>query len=791
MNSDPNNSTLTALRDQLAERLHAVRRALRGHFVADGVARTLVVVVGLLLLSLGLDWWLDLSWTARLVYWGTVLASAAGVLFWFVVRPWQLPLGPIDVAAALDQRRTAEMTPAGPPLAPQVASVLQLVDASPDQLGESAAMREQAVRASHASLSQINFKAALNSKHLWTAVAVAVSATLVPAGIAIAFPGTARIWAERWLTGSDRPWPRSTMLEVAGVRSGVLQVPRGETFTLQVKVTDDKAPTEIVHLRHRPQEGKTQTLTLEKFAIGDFRLDMPPQQLGSRNEIWGGDGRAEPFRIVPVDRPRIVSMKLLAKSPRDSSPKTYDFQATDGAIRLSPQTAAHFEFETNVECSSIKVETTAKSFSGFQKESALKHAVDWVHTEPVSMRIVLVSQESGLESHPQSISIGELPDRPPRIAMRHSGVRLRITPEATIPLSLNVRDDFGVYEASVHLAVAALTSPPQAKSLNEETPPVSSENTPAEAPSEATSAPANAPETPAATEATPSDGGSSEPLAAPDSASSEDPAKATTAQPQPSPTQSIKSDQILYGPSSPAVETQVDKDHRVELTPLKLVPGQTITILASAEDDCVLGRQTTRSAPIVFRIVKPEELFREILLKQQQLRARLQRARDQADELTTKIPFIVSAEDARNVARQHQLISREVTQVTAGLEATLTEMQLNKLGGAESWSLIEKIILQPLRTLSEVELTAQRQNLETLTQAPTQGLEEIGSQQKKIVADLDKILKNMSQWDSFIDIVNQVDAVIKMENRVRQQTEALKKNTEQTQKKEVDSIFDE
>ena len=784
MTSEPNNSTLTALRDQLAERLHAVRRALLGHFLADGVARTLVVVVGLLLLSLGLDWWLDLSWTARLVYWGVVLTCAAGVLFWFVVRPWRLPLGPIDLAAALDKRQSEEQKPSGPPLASQVASVLQLVDANPDQLGESSAMREQAVRASHAALSQINFKSALNSKHLWTAATVAIVALLVPAGIALAFPGTARIWAERWLTGSDRPWPRSTMLEVADVRNGVLQVPRGEVFTLQVKVTDEKQPTEIVHLRHRPEEGKTQTLTLEKFATGDFRLDMPPQQQVSRNELWGGDGRAEPFRIIPVDRPRIVSIKLQAKGPRDTAPKTYDFRATDGAVRLSPQTAAHLEFETNVECNTIKVDTTAKSIAGFQKVSALKHAVDWVHSESVSMRIVLVSQESGLESHPQSISIGDMPDRPPRIAMRHSGVRLRVTPEATIPLSINIRDDFGIYGASVHLTVAALTSAAPAKDTEEEAPVSPTQPKAEETPPAAVESLAAATETPATTE-TPPTGATPEPAATPDVT-----APAPTDAPKPA-AESVKSDQVLYGPASPAVETQVDKDHSLELAPLKLAPGQTITVLASAEDDCVLGRQTTRTAPVVFRIVKPEELFREILLKQQQLRARLQRARDQADELTTKIPFIVSAEDARNVARQQQLISREVTQVTAGLEATLMEMQLNKLGGEESWDLIEKIILQPLRTLTEVELSAQRQNLETLVQAPTQGLDEIGTQQKKIVADLDKILKNMSQWDSFIDIVNQVDAVIKMETRVRQQTEELKKHAEQNQKKEVDSIFDE
>ena len=787
----PSTNSLTSLRAEVAARLNSVRRALLGHFLADGVARTLVVTVGLLLLSLGLDWGLDLSLTARLIYWGVVLASAGGVLFWFVVRPWRLPLGPIDVAAALDQKRT------GTPLASQVASVLQLVEGNPDQVGESAAMRDIAVRASYASLAQINFKAALNSRHLWTAAAVAVAALLVPAGIALAFPSTAQLWAARWFAGSDRPWPRSTQLDVVGVREGVLQVPRGEVFSLQVKVIDQKQPTQIVHMRLRPAEGKTQTLTLEKFAEGDFRLEMPPQQQTSRVEVWGGDGRAEPFRIVPVDRPRIVNMSLQAKGPRDSQPKTYDFNASDSAVRLPPQTKAHFEFETNVECGTVKVETTSTSIAGFQKQDALKHAVDWVHKEAVSLRIVLVSKESGLESHPQTVSIGELPDRPPRLSMRHSGVRLRVTPEATIPLTISVRDDFGVYSVAVNLTVPALTA---VKPVDEELSPATpkpDEKPAGEKPAEpampsapakpesaappAAEAPQPAPETPAKTEPVPAASGT------PSEATT--PAPATTPEATPAPPAS-KVDQVLYGPASPALETQVDKEHRVELTAMKLEPGQTLVITSTAEDDCILGRQSTRSAPVVFRIVKSEELFREILLRQQQLRARLQKARDQADEQTTKIPFAITAEDARTIARQHQVITREVGQVTQGLEATLVEMQLNKLGGEEAWDLISTIIIKPLRALGDTELPSQRQNLESLVLVPGEGLDEIGVQQKKIVEDLDKILKNMSQWDSFIDIVNQVDAVIKLETRVRQRTEELKKQAEELRKKEADSIFD-
>ena len=775
MANDPSSTnSLTSLRAEVAARLNGVRRALLGHFLADGVARTLVVTIGLLLLSLGLDWGLDLSLTARLIYWGVVLASAAGVLFWFVVRPWRLPLGPIDVAAALDQKRS------GVPLASQVASVLQLVEGNPDQVGESAAMRDQAVRASYASLAQINFGAALNSRHLWTAAAVAVAALLVPAGIALAFPNTAELWAARWFAGSERPWPRSTQLEVVGVREGVLQVPRGEVFTLQVQVIDQKQPTQIVHMRQRPAEGKTQTLTLEKFSEGDFRLEMPPQQQTSRVEVWGGDGRAEPFRIVPVDRPRIVRMSLKAQGPRDSEPKTYDFSASDSAVRLSPQTTAHFEFETNVECSTVKVETTSTSIAGFQKQDSLKHAVDWVHQEAVSLRIVLVSKESGLESHPQAVSIGELPDRAPRLSMRHSGVRLRVTPEATIPLTVSVRDDFGVYSAAVHLTVPALTA---AKPVDEEQAPPATPMPEVKPDGEKPADPTKPEATPPATAA---------PAVTPPTVETPKPTPETPATTEPAPVvpPATKVDQVLYGPASPALETQVDKEHRVELTAMKLEPGQTLVITASAEDDCILGRQTTRSAPVVFRIVKAEELFREILLRQQQLRARLQKARDQADEQTTKIPFAINAEDARTLARQHQVITREVGQVTQGLEATLVEMQLNKLGGEEAWDLISTIILKPLRALGDTELPAQRQNLEALVLSPGEGLDEIGVQQKKIVEDLDKILKNMSQWDSFIDIVNQVDAVIKLETRVRQQTEALKKHAEQLRKKEADSIFD-
>jgi hypothetical protein len=45
------------------------------------------------------------------------------------------------------------------------------------------------------------------------------------------------------------------------------------------------------------------------------------------------------------------------------------------------------------------------------------------------------------------------------------------------------------------------------------------------------------------------------------------------------------------------------------------------------------------------------------------------------------------------------------------------------------------------------------------------------------------ILKQMAQWDSFVDVLNQLDQIIKLETGVKDRSEKL-------QKKETDGLFD-
>ena len=757
---------LAPLRDGIIARLNAVRRGMRLHFVAEGVAWIAGTLTALAALTLLLDWWLELSLIARLCTLAAALAAIGYVVQRFLLRPMTLTLAPIDVAAALDEAHNG-----GPwePLAPRVASVLQL----PEQLDElsreklgaagrsgfftadvSPVLIERAVRRSYDSLSGVNFQSGLNRNHLLWCLAGLAAALLVPSAFGAAFPETARLWAERWLAGSNRPWPRDTHLEVAGVEEGRLIVPRGEPSSLQVQVHDGQHQTETVWMRLRSDDGRDETVTLTRFATGDIRYELPPLQLPVDVTLWGGDSRREVFQIVPLDRPRIALLKLTAKSPRDAEPIVYNFTGAEGNVRLLPKTEATLELEANVPVAKITVETDAGQPLTFKQFDDRRFTASWTHDEPLHTRVTLTGRDVDFPSHPRPISIGQMPDRGPRVSLRHSGVRLRITPQATIPLTANTRDDFGIRRVDVQVDFPVLGTNSEGKEDEGE---------------------------PAATEGASEDASSKEPSEVSNTAAETPPLETAGGDSQENMTPETRP---VYGPADPATEMSVDQQLELELESRQLQPGRLVSVYASAVDDCYTGEQTAESRKIIFRVVRPEELFREILLRQQQLRARLRKAADQAEDLRDRLPTASIPEDASELLRTHQLIRREVGHVSRELDESVLEMRLNKLGGEETWALITGNVLKPLARLYEQEMEQQRQALESQVGANPDPFEEIVDRQQVIVDALSRILDNMAQWDSFIDVVNQLNSVITLERGVRQKTEELRKT-------QTESIFDQ
>ena len=247
----------------------------------------------------------------------------------------------------------------------------------------------------------------------------------------------------------------------------------------------------------------------------------------------------------------------------------------------------------------------------------------------------------------------------------------------------------------------------------------------------------------------------------------------------PSQLQGETTEENLYGPANPATDLEVQQAKTIALAPLKLSPGCLCTFTAAATDNCYTGPQTTRTRPLTFRIVPPEELFREILLRQQAERARFRKQTDEATAIREALTTLSAPNDAIQLAHRQRAIQREVTGITTALTDSVTEMRLNALATEEAYTLIQKNVLTPLKSLNDDLLNPQKNAFDTLQPDDSKTLAAIEDRQDKTIAQMNEILKQMSQWDSFVDVLNQLNEIIRMQDQAQQQTNQLKqKQTE-------------
>ena len=101
--------------------------------------------------------------------------------------------------------------------------------------------------------------------------------------------------------------------------------------------------------------------------------------------------------------------------------------------------------------------------------------------------------------------------------------------------------------------------------------------------------------------------------------------------------------------------------------------------------------------------------------------------------------------------------------------------------------LLQDKIIAPMRELQETEMANMRtvlQSLGTGREALDTKREEAKQLQDEIVRIMQRILKQMSQWESFVDVVNQLRAIIEMQDTVLEGTEGVRK-------KRIKGVFDD
>jgi hypothetical protein len=704
---EANKITPQQIHQSLLDRLGEFRAQVRARLLFEGVTKLLLTMLGLAVLTFILDRFFRLSLPARVAMLIVALIAALLAGWREIVAPLLLKLDPLTLAAALDRIGNQNGL-----LTARVATVLELPALMVEPNHPSVPMLMLAAQQCHTALSEIDFDSKLSDHRRNWAFAGLIALVIFPLLVFSSAPHATRLWAARLFQGSNQPWPQRTYLQVTGLNWEEIVVPRGEAFVLRVQAKDGSEVPEVVSVRFREPSVARVEANLTSFGHNDFRYEFSTVTAPTMVEVYGGDDSIGPFMLRPADRPKIADLKLVAQHPTESSPTTFNFSG-DSDLSFLPRTHVQLLFTANTAVAEahIKSSTTQPAQADLKQIDDTHFSMDWTHNANVQMEIGLISKDAHLASAPTTVTVGLKTDQPPRVTLGYSGVKLRVTNKARIPLTIDARDDYGV--AGAELAIK--TESPEAGNVTR---------------------------------------------------------LVTHATTQP-----------LFGPVKPAHELEVQPKFELDLEPMKLPVGSQVTVTASATDDCYLGAQTTASHPVSFRVVAPEELFREILLRQQAERAKFRKQADEVQSMRADMNLATTSDAITALARRHRAMQHEVNRINTALAETLTEMRLNQLGTDEAYDLMQKNVLTPMQRFNQDLLTPQKDALDALSPTDSAAMAAVETRQDDEYKAMTDILHQMSQWDSFVDVLNQLNEIIKQQDQAEQKTKELKK-------KETEGIFD-
>lgn len=725
---------LRLAQQRILRRLEIVRRRLRWHLLVEGVFWVVVACLAVVSVTLALDWQLRLNLPARLV----IAVLAAGGILWVairrLIRPLLLPLNDLDLAELLDRR--------SPGVGQRISNVLQLPELLAHGDYASPTLVHAAVLECAQALDQVDLNATLNIERRHKLLAACGGFLLLAVVLTALWPQVASLWARRWLAGSTLRWPQQTYLSVVGLGDdATLLVPRGEMSLLQI----DAAPKFVATDGGWTLHGRDEPLLVE----GDKPpSSQAPEQVGIAYS--GADGTSR----------RGSAVEFGAASFRYELPplaEPIDVHLTGGDDWLGPIRIEPVDRPTVV---SLEITALTPGRSEPTTEKIGDGTTQLLYLPQTKLTLKLVASAPLVSA--------EAFDKGTRLANWQRVDQRTYTLEWTMQESLALEfrligERGGLASKPYFLAIGLLKDREprvaiQAKGVGRRITPMA--------------------RLPLAMRVNDDFGVATVALDWERTALVEEKASVDT-----------KHIDLQVAPvdANEPPRMQIDFDHELTLADQKVAPGNTLKLRATATDACALGAQSGHSRWLQFQVVTPDELFYEILMRQREQRAKFGTALESAKAQAQALTECTKGEEAVAISRAHQVIARAVWQNTNQLDASLVEMTLNDLGNAQMRENMQTAIISPLRSLHGDVLARLRTAVDAMAQQPKVA----DDQRAEAVAVSDQaveimqgILAQMSLWESFVDVIKQLEHVISNQGKVLNESEEM-------DKKRTDELFKE
>jgi hypothetical protein len=466
---------------KLSSRLAELRQKVRLHLGLTGVSQALVVIISVGFVSLLLDYFFRLSMPTRVVQ----ALLFGGGLGWFInsrlygrlIRP----LADADLALTVER--------AYPELDCRLVSAIQFLDAE-ETRGDQ--IVDEVIKEADQLSNSLDFGVVLDWDKL--------KERLIQALVAIAFAGlitnyftvldlkqgeaggqvsAVPIWFQRNVLLRNIAWPRSTRLRIQikdyDPETHRLAVAAGSKVDIQIEAegviprsvfisweTDDE---ELGDIARQLASGQG---NFGKIGENNFRYSFKAVDSSFKMTVWGGDHTLEPIDVVVVRRPWVRKLNITPEYPKHTDRKNIPFDSGVGDLSIPEGTKLTIKGQSSKSLKKWDEQTPKEDqVSAWLtlRAPAEPTVKPWRVPMPVSDRkdfevALIVSQtvivsvdlldKDGLNvESPPRLSFRAVEDKAPKVSIHTTGIGNMITPQATIPVRLRARDEYGLTKGNL------------------------------------------------------------------------------------------------------------------------------------------------------------------------------------------------------------------------------------------------------------------------------------------------------------------------------------------------------
>ena len=443
----------------ILKKLRTYRARIRTCVTIEGLCYGAAVVVGLVALSLLIDYHQKLSTASRIISLFIGLGVIGFALYRWLFSKLARPMDDERLALTVEDRF--------PELGDRLISSLQFAGAlqagTTGRSDQSLAMMTAVTSDAVSAVAPLNLGQTIRYGRALRAVAIAAAAWLILLSYTAWKPHVMGLWFERNVLMMNTPWPQRTHLDVTYKDV----IPRGDSLVVTVRASGEELPERVTIRSRLLKSGTRREEDMARVGmVKDYTFEAKFKNVVEplKFRVAGGDAVTDWFRVSLVERPSITQLKFRAVYPHYTRKPPEVLSTSESFLEVLPGTTIKVAAVASKQLKSARLVVneeepginmalggTDRVRDFWPKEedrAALGDRKFWVGALKVAddcSVAVKVVDTVGLSNRPPTrFTVKIVPDKEPAVAVKITGIGEMIVPKATLPLEISVTDDYGI-----------------------------------------------------------------------------------------------------------------------------------------------------------------------------------------------------------------------------------------------------------------------------------------------------------------------------------------------------------